>query len=821
MGGGEYQLSFESFAHDEDVRGIAVISEDCFATSSRDKTVKLWRRTPASTSAASAAGSEFGLDKTLVGHTSFVGPLAWIPGRQTAAAAGGGGGGGEGTSDAAGAGKGVLVSGGMDCLVLVWDLETGEVAQRLAGHEQQVTGVTATAAGDIATCSVDKSIRVWRDGHCQQQLSGHESSVLCLAAAANGLLFSGSGDCTIRCWEGSSCIKSVRAHSDSVRGLALLPAVGLLSASHDGSVKLWDLSLQPLLEMVGHTALVYSVAATAGGELIASGSEDATARVWRDGECMQVLEHPSCVWAVAFLPSGDLITASADGAIRIWTRDSARVAPEGLRATYEERVKSCRKKKTVGGVNVDELPGIEALQQPGHKDGQTLIVRENDVGVAYQWSHKEFNWERIGEVVDGPSEPIDAKMFEGKQYDYVFDVDIGDGVPVRKLPYNHGDNPYDVADKWLLSQDLPLGYREQVVDFILRNTGQANPMPLGATIPDPYTGGQAYVPSATPSWGGPAPAARAPGQPSPAAPAAAATAAAPAQEKLFPKRGYLVFDSAQYDGIMKKLKEFNTTLATQSAQSALSAEQLEHLDSLVSVLKDTSHYHSSSFAPHHYALISSLLSSWPSANLFPVLDLLRMMLLHPSAAAWFSANASGPGVCVQSPVSAHGMLMAAIRRAAAEPPTPANHLTGVRVAVNVFGLPSLHHWPRQHRAEVLDLFAPCAASSNKNVRLALATLLLNYAVLLVDKTAAAAAGEDLEEGQVQTLSAAFELAAASEADAEVRYRALLAIATLMHSGVVRDTAVEMGAAEVVQAAAAATATNALPQLGREMKSLIT
>ncbi|KAM3322209.1 hypothetical protein P3S67_003360 [Capsicum chacoense] len=26
-------------------------------------------------------------------------------------------------------------------------------------------------------------------------------------------------------------------------------------------------------------------------------------------------------------------------------------------------------------------------------------------------------------------------------------IDIGDGEPVRKLPYNRSDNPYDVAEK--------------------------------------------------------------------------------------------------------------------------------------------------------------------------------------------------------------------------------------------------------------------------------------------------------------------------------------------------------------------------------------
>lgn len=44
-----------------------------------------------------------------------------------------------------------------------------------------------------------------------------------------------------------------------------------------------------------------------------------------------------------------------------------------------------------------------------------------------------------------------------------------------------------MADKWLLKENLPLSYRQQIVEFILQNTGQKDftPDPL---FRDPYTG---------------------------------------------------------------------------------------------------------------------------------------------------------------------------------------------------------------------------------------------------------------------------------------------------------------------------------------------
>lgn len=45
------------------------------------------------------------------------------------------------------------------------------------------------------------------------------------------------------------------------------------------------------------------------------------------------------------------------------------------------------------------------------------------------------SWQKVGEVVDAVG-PGRKQLFEGKEYDYVFDVDITDGAPPLKLPYN-------------------------------------------------------------------------------------------------------------------------------------------------------------------------------------------------------------------------------------------------------------------------------------------------------------------------------------------------------------------------------------------------
>lgn len=54
------------------------------------------------------------------------------------------------------------------------------------------------------------------------------------------------------------------------RGVAILPGVGFVSGSHDCSLRVWSLEGDVLAELLGHSAIIYHVAATDSG-LIASG----------------------------------------------------------------------------------------------------------------------------------------------------------------------------------------------------------------------------------------------------------------------------------------------------------------------------------------------------------------------------------------------------------------------------------------------------------------------------------------------------------------------------------------------------------------------
>jgi phospholipase A-2-activating protein len=105
-----------------------------------------------------------------------------------------------------------------------------------------------------------------------------------------------------------------------------------------------------------------------------------------------------------------------------------------------------------------------------------------------QWNEADRAWVKIGEVVNAVGSAR-RQVYNGKEYDYVFDVDIYDGAPPLKLPYNNSENPYEVAQEFIHKHELPQDYLDQIANFIMQN---AKNVVLGekqqVSAADPFTG---------------------------------------------------------------------------------------------------------------------------------------------------------------------------------------------------------------------------------------------------------------------------------------------------------------------------------------------
>lgn len=409
---------------------------------------------------------------------------------------------------------------------------------------------------------------------------------------------------------------------DVCRALAKIPEGNrsggqLLSASNDSVIRVWSLKGELISELHGHEAFIYSLAVLPDGRFVSSG-EDRTVRIWRDSSCVQTITLPAVsVWSVATCSNGDIIAGSSDKMARIFTTDPDRMADDAVQAEFTEAVKSSSiPQQTIGAINKTDMEGPEFLQRKsGTKDGQVQMIKENDGSVsAYSWSIAKQSWDMVGTVVDsvGSGHKVNYK---GKEYDYVFDVDIEDGKPALKLPYNVTQNPHEAATRWLQDQGLPLTYLEETANFIVQNVqgaslGPSSSEPAG---PDPMGTESRYRPGATSSY-------------QPSRPAASAPA------KKLPQKEYVSIVAGKPEAAYQQILKLNTrSIDLGESASILSEAEVASLAEISRQLQ-AHKFDGKSFIRKTPALeaclsvVIRIATQWqPPSNRLAGLDLLRFL----------------------------------------------------------------------------------------------------------------------------------------------------------------------------------------------------
>jgi len=283
------KVNFTLMEHKSDVTCITNINDQSFASGSSDKTIIIW-------------DFNFKPIINLNKQSSKVNAIVYLS-------------------------NNYLISSSKDNFIYIYKTRDIQLVNEFQAHSEAVYDleILDDKSQLFATCSADKSIKIWNDSKLIANLTGHNDYVYSLVYSSfNKLLISGSRDRSIKLWKvtDNSLLATLFEHQDSVVSLMLLPnEATFASGSCDFTIIIWNLnSLKYNQTLTGHSGCVNALTVYKNKYLL-SGSSDKVIFIWEINSLFKLrfrLEgHSEAITSLGALDLG-AASASVDKTIKIW-----------------------------------------------------------------------------------------------------------------------------------------------------------------------------------------------------------------------------------------------------------------------------------------------------------------------------------------------------------------------------------------------------------------------------------------------------------------------------------------------------------------------
>ncbi|KAF8928988.1 hypothetical protein BGZ47_001328 [Haplosporangium gracile] len=251
-----------------------------------------------------------------------------------------------------------IATGGDDCVIRLWDRQTGTAGLILEKHQERFTNIIYSPCGRwLVAASWNNTIRLWdlhdinteRPQAIAQIDEKHDAAICSISFSSAGrqlAIGSVSGHVQLFDLRSGKLAMSKKLTKGIPRTLTFSPdGQHLAIGSSDSSIYLLDVNRSEVVvvgeeeegeeglgtKLDGHRGEIFSVAYSPCGQWIASGSGDRTARLWHRQQ-VGVVETWLCVttirsffnivYSVAWNPivPMEFVTACLDGTMRVWRK---------------------------------------------------------------------------------------------------------------------------------------------------------------------------------------------------------------------------------------------------------------------------------------------------------------------------------------------------------------------------------------------------------------------------------------------------------------------------------------------------------------------